>query len=104
MGWPFDADFNIGPRGAPNNRERCKEARARAQAANAAPPCCLSSAWAPPGPFFLFPEGMERREAPGVCEAPRWQPVLYFRTAGAILPEWVCKAHSDGFARPVPRR
>src|SRR5947209_13793964 len=47
---------------------------------------------------------MERREAPGACEAPWWQPVLYSRTAGATLPERVCEAHSDGFARPIPRR
>ena len=47
---------------------------------------------------------MERREAPGACEAPWWQPVLYSRTAGATLPERVCEAHSDGLARPVPRR
>src|SRR3954447_11935090 len=46
---------------------------------------------------------MERREAPGVCEAPWWQPVLYFRTAGRTLPERVCEARSDGFARPIPR-
>src|ERR1043165_3994793 len=58
--------------------------------ANAAPPYCLTSAWAPPVPFSFSRKGMERREAPGVCEAPHGAG-HFLHDTDATLPERVLR-------------
>src|SRR5205085_1277809 len=82
---------------------------ARSQIANAALPGCLRRGRRLVPFSSSLDEGMERREAPGVCEAPmgglRGLPgALLDRERPRALPGWGCEAHPDGDANPVPRR